>query len=52
LGKYSRFSQYLQPVELDKDSNTIHVNIVFPMDIKKVLMLTIAEQTLEQVLVR
>ena len=47
-----RFKQYIQSIEFDKASNTATAQIVFPLDFKKVLMLTVAEQTMNKVLVR
>lgn len=47
-----RFKQYLRSIQFDKASNTATAQIVFPLDFKKVLMLTVAEQTMNKVLVR
>lgn len=38
-----RFKQYIQSITFDKASNTATAQIVFPLDFKKVLMLTVAE---------
>lgn len=49
---HSKYKQYLGEIKIDKKANTASVNIVFPLDFKKVLMLTLAEQALSKVLVR
>jgi DNA-directed RNA polymerase I subunit RPA1 len=49
---HSKYLQYLRQIEYKKEINTASVDIAFPLDFKKVLMLTIAEDTLDKVLVR
>ena len=49
---HSRYLQYLRNIGFDKKTNVASVQIAFPLDFKKVLMLTLAEQTLTKVLVR
>lgn len=49
---HSKYLQYLRKINLDKENNVASVHIEFPLDFKKVLMLTLAEQTLSKVLVR
>jgi len=49
---HSRYLQYLRGIDVDKKKNIFTVSVAFPLEFKKVLMLTLAEQTLTQVLVR
>lgn len=49
---HSKYLQYLRDIHFDKKQNLATINISFPLSFKKVLMLTIAEQTLSKVLVR
>ena len=47
-----RYLQYMRDIAFDKKANKASVTIALPLDFKKVLMLTLAEQTLDKVLVR
>ena len=49
---HSKYLQYLRNIDFDKEQSTASVDLAFPLEFKKVLMLTIAEQTLSKVLVR
>lgn len=49
---HSKYLQYLKDINFDKNNNIASINVAFPLSFKKVLMLTLAEQTLEKVLVR
>jgi len=49
---HAKYLQYLKGIEIDKEKNVFTVNIAFPLEFKKVLMLTLAEQAMNHVLVR
>ena len=49
---HSKYLQYLKGINIDKERNVFSVEVAFPLDFKKVLMLTLTEQTLQHVLVR
>lgn len=49
---HAKYLQYLKGIEIDKKKNIFKVNIAFPLEFKKVLMLTLAEQTMNHVIVR
>lgn len=49
---HSKYLQYLKDINFNEDKNIASINVAFPLSFKKVLMLTLAEQTLEKVLVR
>lgn len=49
---HSKYLQYLKNIDFNKSESTASVDLAFPLEFKKVLMLTIAEQTLQKVLVR
>lgn len=49
---HSKYMLHLRSIEFQKSKNTAAVEIAFPLDFKKVLMLTLAEQALTKVLVR
>lgn len=49
---HAKFKEFIRHTSVDIENNTACVDISFPLDFKKVLMLTIAESTLEKVLVR
>ena len=49
---HSKYFQYLGKIDFDKKKNVASVNVAFPLDFKKILMLTLAEQTLSKVLVK
>ena len=40
---HSKYLQYIKKVRFDKATNKASVDIAFPLDFKKILMLTIAE---------
>ena len=47
-----RFKQYLSELCFDEKEGKASVTITFPLDVKKILMLTVAETTMAKVLVR
>ena len=49
---HARYRQYLKAIEFDERLNTATVELTFPLDVKKVLMLTLVEHCLTKVLVR
>jgi DNA-directed RNA polymerase I subunit RPA1 len=49
---HSKYLQYLKKIDIDKEKNVFTVEIGFPLEFKKVLMLTLTEHTLQQVIVR
>jgi hypothetical protein len=49
---HSKYLKYLTHIDFKKETNTASVDISLSLDFKKVLMLTIAEETLSKVLVR
>jgi len=49
---HSKYMLHLRGIEFQKSKNTAAVEIAFPLDFRKVLMLTLAEQALTKVLVR
>jgi DNA-directed RNA polymerase I subunit RPA1 len=49
---HSKYLQFLKGIEHDKENNSFTVHVAFPLEFKKVLMLTLAEQALSHVLVR
>lgn len=49
---HSKYLQFLQGITIDKEKNIFKVKIAFPLEFKKVLMLTLAEQTLKNVVLR
>ena len=49
---HSKYLQYLSKIEFSPETNSAKASISFPLDFKKVLMLTLVEQTLQKVLVR
>jgi len=49
---HSKYLQFLKEIKFDENENVSSVKIAFPLDFKKILMLTVAEQTLSKVLVR
>jgi len=49
---HAKYAQYLRHIDFSKQSSSASVDIAFPLDFKKVLMLTVAEQTMAKVLVR
>jgi len=49
---HSKYLSFLRDIKFDEEHNVSSVKIAFPLDFKKVLMLTLAEQTLSKVLVR
>lgn len=40
---HSKYLQYLRDIDFDKKNNVATINVAFPLNFKKVLMLTIAE---------
>lgn len=40
---HAKYLQYLKGIDIDKEKNVFTVNIAFPLEFKKVLMLTLAE---------
>ena len=49
---HAKYLQYLRHIDFNKENSCASVDIAFPLDFKKVLMLTVAEQTMAKVLVR
>lgn len=49
---HSKYMLHLRSIDFQKSKNTASVEIAFPLEFKKVLMLTLAEQALSKVLVR